>query len=247
MATTPINFVSGEGTLQDALNLLKKQIYLELNCHALATVQSVNYENQTLVAQMAYSQSFTRRNEAGQWVRVPEDYPYLLDLPFVVLGGGAFQLTFPIAEGDQCLVLFNDRDIDNWFAGPKPPMAVPNPTGVGSTQPSCASDRLHSFSDGIALVGLQWAIDSYDETHAVIQNGDTKVGVSETKALIKNASISLGTALGNLTTALSSLATSLAAATSSTGDTGIAQIASAGASLSTAISSVASQLSGLLE
>ncbi|CAK9250669.1 unnamed protein product [Sphagnum jensenii] len=80
----------------------------------------------------------------------------------------------PIAQGDQCLILFNDRSIDNWFTS-------------GQVQP-LASSRLHSFSDGIALVGLNYLnngvtkLTNYDSTRAVLRNSTTGVGVSSTKA-----------------------------------------------------------------
>ena len=69
------------------------------------------------------------------------DYPFLADCPVIALGGGNGALTFPITTGDDCLVFFNDRDIDSWFSG--------------SSTSAPATLRLHSFSDGIILVGLR--------------------------------------------------------------------------------------------
>lgn len=59
-------------------------------------------------------------------------------------------MTMPIAKGDSCFVLFNDRDIDNWFfdGGVK----VPN------------TNRIHDISDGLVVVGvnnLQTVISDY--------------------------------------------------------------------------------------
>ena len=43
-------------------------------------------------------------------------YPVLTDCPVFSVSGGAGCLTMPVAAGDPCLVLFNDRDMDGWFA-----------------------------------------------------------------------------------------------------------------------------------
>jgi hypothetical protein len=105
-------------------------------------------------------------------------------------------LTFPIAAGDDCLLLFNDRDIGNWFQG-NPPMPVP-------------SLRLHSFADAIAIVGLRpvtASIPGYDTANAVLQNGSTKVSVGESLITIANSMTTLNTLLQSLLTTLEGLTT----------------------------------------
>ena len=62
-------------------------------------------------------------------------------MPVYYPSGGGFTLTFPIAAGDECIVLFNDRQIDNWLA-----------TGAG--KPPIVG-RAHDLSDGLALVGIR--------------------------------------------------------------------------------------------
>jgi hypothetical protein len=47
----------------------------------------------------------------------------------------------PIQSGDTCLVLFCDRDLDNWFE-----------SGQITT---LNSNRVHDLSDGVALVGIR--------------------------------------------------------------------------------------------
>ena len=65
----------------------------------------------------------------------------LQDVPVVFPGGGGYMLTFPIAAGDECLVIFASRSIDSWWQS-------------GGVQPP-VSARFHSLSDGFALVGLR--------------------------------------------------------------------------------------------
>ena len=42
-------------------------------------------------------------------------YPILEDLPVVFPRGGGVTLTFPIKEGDECLIVFSSRSIDFWW------------------------------------------------------------------------------------------------------------------------------------
>ena len=190
------NRVAAEPSLRDLLDLHKKDLMLSLNCHAIATVQSFNEANQTITATINYKKTYFQLNKkTNVYVPFNLDYPLIIDCPVVILGGGPCSLTFPIAAGDECLILFNDRDIDNWFQG-GPPMEV-------------ASGRLHSFSDGIALVGLrnsQRSLQAYDTTRVVLQNGTTKVGVGATKVIISNGT-TLNTLLGNLISTIQSLIT----------------------------------------
>lgn len=65
--------------------------------------------------------------------------PLLVDVPVVFPQGGGFLLTFPIREGDECLVVFSSRCIDGWWQS-------------GGVQPQ-AEQRMHDLSDGIAIVG----------------------------------------------------------------------------------------------
>lgn len=80
-----------------------------------------------------------RRTETGvlEWVTLP----LLVDLPVVFPGGGGFQLTFPIQNGDEALVVFSSRCIDSWW-------------DLGGVQVQ-AELRMHDLSDGFALVGVR--------------------------------------------------------------------------------------------
>lgn len=65
--------------------------------------------------------------------------PVCVDCPVLFPGGGGFVLTFPIAEGDECLLFFASRCIDSWWqsSGVQPP----------------AEFRMHDLSDGFVFVG----------------------------------------------------------------------------------------------
>ena len=70
----------------------------------------------------------------------------LQDVPVFTLQGGTASVAggvhigLPIASGDECLLVFNDFDLDAWYAQ--------------GGQPKPLSARQHNISDAIALVGL---------------------------------------------------------------------------------------------
>ena len=61
--------------------------------------------------------------------------PLLRDVPVFM------PVPFEVHEGDACLVIFADRDIDAWFE-----------SGEAEVPPS---SRMHSLSDGFAFVGFR--------------------------------------------------------------------------------------------
>lgn len=235
-------------SLKDLLDLLKNNIMLTLACHHIGTVQSFDSSVQTAKVTINYKKTYFNKNAiTNVYEPVLVDYPILIDCPVIVLGGGSTSLTFPIAQGDECLVLFNDRDMDNWFQGS---------SGAG-----VATTRTHSFSDGIILVGLRSKpnkLSGYDSARVVLQNGTTLVGVGASKIKVANMTTSLNTLLQSLMTDLSNLATILSTLTTAmsaaTPATVVAAIAVPSATATTAItalsaslSTLATQIGGLLE
>ncbi len=67
--------------------------------------------------------------------------PLLLDCPVQFPSGGGVTLTFPLAQGDECLVVFASRCIDSWWQ-----------SGGVQTQ---AEARMHDLSDGFVLAGVR--------------------------------------------------------------------------------------------
>lgn len=119
-------------SLASLLELQRLNTLNTTNCHQVGEIVSFNPSTQT--AEVQIKMSYVVNGEIKQ-------YPVLLDCPCVVLGGGDGRITFPIAPGDSCLVLFNDKDMDNWYASGQ--TMLPN------------TERMHSISDAIALVGIR--------------------------------------------------------------------------------------------
>lgn len=194
-----------EPTLKDLLDLYQKQTLLGFNCHHIGTIQSFDSEKQTAQVSINYKKTYFQfSGETQDTVPILIDYPIIADCPVIVLGGGPVRITFPIAQGDQCILLFNDRDIDNWYSG--------------STTSANSTPRLHAFTDAIVLVGpnnLNTVIDSYDAVRALITNGAVKNGVNPTnnKLTLENEENSLNDLLQDLCTQLQNLITQLATLT----------------------------------
>lgn len=236
------NQVPSNPSLQDLLDLVKKDVMMSIACHHVGTIQSFDETKQTAQVTINYKKTYFQRNAStGLYDPVLVDYPILLDCPCIVLGGGPASLTFPIQKGDECLMLFNDRDIDNWFqSGQVGPVATP---------------RLHSLSDGFALVGIRSSgkvLSGYDLTRAVLQHGTTVVAVGESLVKIANADFTLNTILQDLVTAINDLVTQTAAitvtgVTPGPGASGVPANAAAITAIATTLSQVATDLGGLLE
>ncbi|WP_175785445.1 Gp138 family membrane-puncturing spike protein [Burkholderia ambifaria] len=67
--------------------------------------------------------------------------PLLVDCPVQFPAGGNCTLTFPVKQGDECLVVFASRCIDAWWQS-------------GGVQEQ-AELRMHDLSDGFVLLGFR--------------------------------------------------------------------------------------------
>ena len=184
-----------EPSLSDLLSLHKKDIFLSMFCHGVATVVSFDPVTQKANATMNYTKEFVSRQADGTYLAVQRPYPPLSDCPVVFLGGVDSYLSFPDIVGSECLVLFNDRDLDNWF--------VNEGTVLNSS-------RLHSFSDAILIVGLRSnnkAIKNFDADRVLLKKGNAEIGVGLNNELVRvaNEMHTLNGLLQQLITAIQSI------------------------------------------
>lgn len=168
--------------LETLLLDLKRDIFANLNCIQVGQITKVTPGAQTVEVQL-------------QIIRLAIDgsstpYPVLLDCPYFVLGGGGAYIDMPIAEDDYCIVLFNDRDIDNWWTSGQ--VSAPN------------TPRKHSLSDGFALVGINPSnsVRAMDGTALRIINPNGIQLNGNSKSFVTWAE--LNSALQNLLTAINS-------------------------------------------
>lgn len=184
-----MNILKANPTLTDVLKNLKEEIFESLNCHAVGEVVSVNRGSDNVDLKMVYKRSKIEVLENGSVIKRNIDYPIMVDCPIVSITGGASGLYLPIKQGDKAIILFCDRDIDNFL--------------VDGNQESPESTRKHSFTDAIALVGIRNLSDSFGDD-AVFFNGETKISLSD-KVEIKNSSQSLATILSELVDAITEI------------------------------------------
>lgn len=207
----PPNQPVADPGLADLMRAVQQNVAINTNCHAVATIKSftrgmitttLDGSTQTIPnglytvsADINYSRTYFNRLEDGTYQAQQVSYPLLIDCPAIILGGGTTYLQFPIQVGDQCLILFNDRDLNNWFAG----------TRSGPV----ASARTHSLADAIALVGFG-AGNQLDLTRALLTNGNAAVGMQLDGGLVRiaNNMTTLATVLSQLITAIENITVS---------------------------------------
>jgi len=119
--------------IADVFSLIKRETMLDINCIQVGTI--VSYNSTTNMAEVSIN--VKRKLKNGTEI----EYPTLDDCPVFMLYGGMASITMPISSGDGCLILFNDRCMDDWIL-------------LGDvTAP--ADKRIHSLSDGIVIVGIK--------------------------------------------------------------------------------------------
>lgn len=122
-------------------------------------IASFDPTTQTASVQPAIKRIFTENGAVN--------LPLCVDVPVAFPGGGDFFLTFPVKAGDECILWFSERAIDNWHVS-------------GGTQ-TPAEYRLHDLSDGIAIVGLNsqpQKIGSFNATDTELRNRARNVRVT---------------------------------------------------------------------
>lgn len=100
-------------------------------------IQSFNAEAETAVVQTAIQAKQSTPDGSVKLVTMP----LCLDCPVQFPGGGGVSLTFPVAAGDECLVVFSSRAIDGWWQS-------------GGVQAPVEA-RMHDLSDGFVLLGFR--------------------------------------------------------------------------------------------
>jgi hypothetical protein len=153
-------------SLTDLLNATKRNLSTAINCVEVGIIKEFDIETQTATVQFALKRV---TNIFPDGTRTVEERPILLKVPILVLFGGNAFLSMPISPNDNCILLFNDREIDQWFAN-------------GGIQ-TPISYRVHSVSDAFAIVGirnLQNSISDYLENGIRLSyNPTSRISITE--------------------------------------------------------------------
>lgn len=141
MANSQLNRLNSKKSLTDVLKNWFGNYSEALNCIKIGRIENVDFSNQTVDVKILHKRIDNNTIKEN----VLRDYPLLKQVPFVVLGGGSSNLTFPISKGDNCLLLFCDYEIDRWW-------------DTGENLPA-NFERKHDISDAFALIGVHSMVD----------------------------------------------------------------------------------------
>ncbi|MEQ5055461.1 Gp138 family membrane-puncturing spike protein [Klebsiella michiganensis] len=133
----PVSLNAQLGSKEQADAQLAQAIMSAMRVSIPGIIQSFDTDAVTAVVQPAIKGS--EQDESGAEVSV--NLPLLVDVPVVFPRGGGCTLTFPVKEGDECLVIFADRCIDFWWQS------------GGIQEP--VDGRMHDLSDAFCIVGPQ--------------------------------------------------------------------------------------------
>ena len=152
--------------LQVLLKLVNDNVNATLNCVRVGIIQSFNPTKQTVNLKLTNKMLINFKSLDPSDQPIYKEIDQLLDCPLLLQGGINSGLTFPDIVGSECIVLFADRDIDNWFIN-------------GGIQPH-ASYRMHDFSDGFCLLrprSLPNIINNYDTENVTIFYGNSVIKI----------------------------------------------------------------------
>lgn len=125
------------GDLTEALAAVSASLSNDLRVALPGIIESFDPQTVTCIVAPAIKGAATASDGSTRSV----SYPLLVDVPVVFPRGGGCTLTFPIKNGDECLVIFADRSIDFWWQN-------------GETQEP-VNTRQHSLSDAFVILGPQ--------------------------------------------------------------------------------------------
>lgn len=163
-----------EETLRMAFDSNLANLWTALPC----IISEFDPDAMTVSAQPAIKGSVTNPDGSTQSVNLP----LLVDVPLVFPTAGGFSITFPVASGDECLVVFASRCIDGWWQS-------------GGVQ-EAMEFRMHDLSDGFAIIGTRSQarkLSGWDATKLQIRSDDgaTFVELSDTAIKLKATTVSI--------------------------------------------------------
>jgi hypothetical protein len=163
-----------EPQLEDVINGAVDDLAYTLNCHRVGIIESFDPVNQNATIKLV-DKGVYEYTENETII----DYPPLLEVPVIIHKATDGGITIPIIKGDTCLVVFNDRDLDNWLLNG----LIQRPNTL----------RKHDLSDAIAIIGIK----NQKNKIADYNNLATVINYKDNKITIDDAEINLLNSVGN--------------------------------------------------
>lgn len=137
-------------------------------------VVSFDAETQTAEVQAGIRRIYIEKTKEGTEEKTAVDIPKFINVPVIFPRAGGWCITFPVKEGDECLIHFSERAIDVWRENGE----IQDPKDW----------RMHNFSDAICQLGLSSApkvITDFDDTNFQIRNeeGDANITFIDDKTI----------------------------------------------------------------
>ena len=127
-----------QSTFSDAVRNAIDYALTDLHTCLPGTIESFDATTQTAKINLAIRRIKHDLTADGQQDRF--DITPLTNVPVVFPSSGGYSITFPVAAGDEVLVVFSERSIDTWQQS-------------GGTQDPL-DRRKHEYTDAIAIIGL---------------------------------------------------------------------------------------------
>lgn len=128
------NQMASKPDFNQTLKMQGMQTAADLNCMRIGIIQEFYPEDLTVDVLITNKKTKRLNVDGTQDVR---DFPLIRAK---VCYCNPFE-TFPLKQGDECVLLFADREIESWFIN-----GDANPEGYS---------RMHSLTDAVAIVGIR--------------------------------------------------------------------------------------------
>ena len=128
------NYINGENDLLTFLKLALNDFGENLNCVRVGIVQEFIYDKQLVRVKIA-SQRLIRINRDG--TQTTQDYAEI----YAKLCYATPYMNQPPKVGDECILLFNDREMESWW--------------INGSANQRAYNRMHDLTDCIVICGLR--------------------------------------------------------------------------------------------
>lgn len=140
-----------------------KKVGFNLRCCIPGIIQSYDSIHNTAAIQPAIREEIVNEDNTIQYMNLP----ILVNVPIIFPSCSAGSIKILLKQGDECLVLFSDLSIDNFWKYAN----VQNPIEV----------RRHDLSDGIAIpcVLSQPNTKPFNGTEMEITSGDSKISITK--------------------------------------------------------------------